>query len=70
MTGTQGTIVTGIHRLQHIQSLAASNLSDDDPLRSHTQRRLDQIPNRHGTVSGRIGIAGFQTYQVINSFNL
>jgi hypothetical protein len=39
----QRTIVTGIHRLQHIDSPRRHDLADDDAIGSHTQCVLDQV---------------------------
>ena len=30
-------LVTGVHRLEHVQRLAAATLTDDDPVGAHTQ---------------------------------
>src|SRR5262249_41705737 len=38
------SLVTGVHRLQHVERLARPDLADDDAVRPHAQRVLDQIP--------------------------
>ena len=37
------TFVAGVHRLQHVERLAAANLTNDDPVGPHAQRVLDQV---------------------------
>jgi hypothetical protein len=39
--------MTGVHRLQHVERLAPSDLADDDPIRPHPKRVADQIAHRH-----------------------
>src|SRR5256884_3220360 len=39
----QRTVVAGVHRLQHVQRLAASAFADDDPIRPHPERVDDQV---------------------------
>ena len=33
----QRPVVTGVHRLQHVERLGAANLADDDPVGTHAQ---------------------------------
>src|SRR5215213_5209273 len=40
----QRAIVAGVHRLQHVERLAAAALADDDAVGTHAQGVLDQIP--------------------------
>ena len=41
----QRSIVAGVHRLQHVQRLAAAHLAHHDTLGAHAQRIADQIAN-------------------------
>ena len=43
MASGQGAVMTGIHGLQHIQGLSATDLAYHDAVRTHTQGRLNQI---------------------------
>ncbi len=40
--------MTGVHRLQHVERLAASAFTHDDAIGPHAQRVLDQIPDGDG----------------------
>jgi hypothetical protein len=48
MNGGHGAVVTGIHRLQHVQSFGAARFSDDDAVGAHTQRIDHQIAGGDG----------------------
>ena len=65
VTGRQRAVVAGIHRLQHVQSRSVTHLADDDPVRSHPQRRPDQIPDTDLQVSFQIRVPRFQTDDVL-----
>ncbi len=41
-----GTVVAGIHGLQHVQRGTVADLPDDDPVRAHPQRVTYQLPDR------------------------
>ena len=43
-----GTLVTGVHSLQHVQSLAAAHLPDDQPVGTHPHRMPNQLAQRDG----------------------
>jgi len=45
MDGGQRAVVTGVHRLEHVQGFATTALSDDDAIGSHAQRVDDQFAN-------------------------
>jgi hypothetical protein len=45
--GGHRAFVTRVHRLQHVEGLARAHLTDDDPVRPHPQRVLDQLALRH-----------------------
>ena len=40
-------LVPGVHRLQHVERLAAADLTDDDAVRPHPERVAHQVANRH-----------------------
>src|SRR2546430_15114778 len=35
--------MTGVHRLQHVESFAAATFADDDPVRAHAQRVAHEV---------------------------
>jgi hypothetical protein len=41
------SLVTGVHRLQHVERLTPSDLPDDDPVGAHPKRVANQIAHRH-----------------------
>jgi len=43
MDGRHRTVVSRVHRLQHIERLGATHLADDNPVGTHTQRVYDQL---------------------------
>ncbi len=43
----QGSVVTRVHRLEHVQGLAATHLTHHDAVRPHTQGVDDQLANAH-----------------------
>ena len=45
--GGERSLVAGVHRLEHVEGLAAADLADDDPVRSHPQGVAHQLANRH-----------------------
>ena len=62
--------MAGVHGLQHIQRLAATDLTHDDALRAHTQRRFDQVPNGDLSCTRGIGVASLQTDQILDALDL
>src|SRR5260370_1830079 len=56
--------VTGVHGLQHVESLFASNLTDDNAVRTHTQAVDDQLPLAYGSFAFDVGRTGFQADDV------
>ena len=54
----QRAIVAGVHRLEHVQRLAAAALADDDAVGAHAQRVHDQVADRDAprpsTFAGRV----------------
>ena len=43
MQRRQRAVVAGVHRLEHVERLAATHLADDDPVGPHAQRVADQV---------------------------
>ena len=41
--GGQRPVVAGVHRLEHVEGLAAADLADHDPVRPHAQRVAHQV---------------------------
>ena len=38
--------MTRVHRLEHVQGLAAAALADDDPVRPHAEAVAHELPDR------------------------
>ncbi|MNH31356.1 hypothetical protein D3C79_917130 [compost metagenome] len=62
--------MSGIERLEHIERFSAAHLSDYNPIRPHSQRGSDKIPNSNFALALRIGVARFHRYQIRYSPNL
>ena len=45
MRRRQGSLVSGIHRLKHVEGLAAAHLPNDDPIWTHAKRVPDELAN-------------------------
>src|SRR5205085_4835533 len=45
------SVVTGVHRLQHVQRLRAATLADDDAVGSHAQAVAYKVANRDGAAA-------------------
>ena len=56
--------MTGVHRLEHIESFSAADLAKDDSIGAHTQRVLDQIALGDLPPSFNIGGPRFQPNHV------
>ena len=54
----QRAVVTGVHRLEHVESFAAAALTDDDAVRPHAQRVDDQVSDRHSAAPFDVRPAG------------
>ena len=61
MNGGKTAVVTGVHRLKHIQCFAAAALTDHDPVGAHTQRVADEVTDGDCAAAFDVGRAGFQT---------
>jgi hypothetical protein len=44
--GRDGPVVAGVHRLEHVERLAAADLTDDDAVGPHAQRVADEVADR------------------------
>ena len=56
--------MTGVHRLQHVQGLAAANLADDDPVGTHPKRVAHELANRDLTLALDVRGPGLQRNHV------
>ena len=65
MGGGHRSIVTGVHRLEHVQRLATAALSDDDPLRAHSEGVDHEIADSYLALAFDIGWPGFQSHNVV-----
>ena len=70
MTGGKASIVSGVHGLKHIQCLRSTDLSDYDPVRSHSQGCFDQITDRNFIGILRIRLFRLHAHQVWNILDL
>ena len=64
MTRGQGSVVAGVHGLEHVESLGAAALADDDPVGAHAQGVSNEVPHRHPTGSFGVGGPGFEPHDV------
>ena len=64
MSGGKRTVVSGVHRLEHIQRLTAAHLAHDDPVRIHAETGPDQVRNGNCAFTLRVGAARFQPHQI------
>ncbi len=64
VNGGQGTIVAGVHGLQHVQGFAATNLADDDSFGPHTQAVPDEIARGDFTLAFDIRRSRLQSNNV------
>ena len=53
-----------VHRLKHVECLAASAFANDDPVRTHSKAVLDEIADRHRTLAFHVRGACLQPYDV------
>ena len=60
----QRAIVAGVHRLQHIQRLAAAHLAHHNPIRAHPQRVDDQLPDAHFAAPLHVGRTRLQPHHM------
>ena len=57
--------MAGVHRLQHVQRFPATDLSNHNPIRAHTQRVAQQFADRHFTLALGIGWPAFKPDDVV-----
>ena len=55
MYGRQGALVTGVHRLQHVERLGPTHLTYNNPVRPHTQSVTQQVSLRHLVPAFNVG---------------
>ena len=60
----QRSVVTCVHRLQHVERLTATDFADDDAVRTHTQAVDEQFALAHRPVSLQVRRPGFKTRDV------
>ena len=58
------SVVTGIHRLQHIESFRAAALSYDDAVRAHSQGIDYEVAYSNSPLSFDVGGSGFQPAEI------
>ena len=56
--------MAGVHRLQHVERFLAAALADDDAVRPHTQRVLQQIAHRDLAGAFEVGGAGLEPHDM------
>src|SRR5690606_32559150 len=61
----QRPIVAGVHRLEHVERLGATTLTDDDPVGTHTQGIADQVADGDRTLALDVRRAGLQGEDVL-----
>ncbi len=60
----QAAVVTGIHRLEHVERFFAADLADDDAIRTHTQGVDDQLALPNVSLAFDVGRTRFQPHHV------
>lgn len=70
VSGGERAVMSGVHRLQHIQSLCAAHLSDDDPVRVHAETCADQVRYGDGALALCVGTSRLQTHQIFDVLEL
>ena len=58
--GGQRAVVAGVHRLEHVQRLAAADLADDDAVGAHAQRVAHQVADGDLAPALDVGRAALQ----------
>jgi hypothetical protein len=59
------TFVTGVHGLEHVERFTTTTLTDDDPLRTHTQGVFNEVGGSYRPFPSIFGRACFQPDHVI-----
>ena len=65
MDGRQRSVVTGIHRLQHVERLFTAHLSDDDAIGAHTKGVDDELALANGAFPFHVGRPRLQAHDVL-----
>jgi hypothetical protein len=65
MDGGHGTLVTGIHGLQHVERLVAADLADDDPVRPHAKTVDQELSLAHGSQPLHIWRPGLEAHDIL-----
>ena len=65
MNGCQTSVMPGIHRLQHVQSLTAANFADDNSIGPHAQSIDNQIARHDTSMSFNIRRASFHANNMV-----
>jgi hypothetical protein len=58
------TLMPRVHCLEHVECLAATTLTDNDSVGTHTQRIADEVTNRDGAPPLKIRRPRFERHQV------
>ena len=61
----QRSVVTGVHRLKHVERFLAANLTHDDAVGAHTQRIDHELPLTNGALAFDVGRARFEPGDVL-----
>ena len=61
----QRTIVTGVHRLEHIERFSTTTFADDDPVGTHTQAVSHEVGRRNSAFAFDVCRACFQADHVV-----
>ena len=63
--GGQRSVVTGVHRLQHVEGFLAADLADHDAIRPHTQGVDHELTLLDGALAFDVGRTGLETHDVL-----
>jgi hypothetical protein len=64
MDRAHGPVVAGVHRLQHVESLGAADLAEDDPVGAHTQGVAQQVAHRDLATAFEVRRPSFQPHDM------
>jgi hypothetical protein len=65
VNGGDRAVVAGVHRLEHVERRAVADLTDDDPVRTHTEGVLHQIADRDLAAAFDVGGTGLEAQHVL-----
>ena len=65
MDGGQRAVVAGVHRLEHVERLTATALSNDDAIGTHAQRVDDQLADRDAALAVDVGRTSLETADML-----